>query len=81
MNTGVHRVHKRLLDPLELESQVVVSCLMWYWELNSSVVQWQWVLITTEPFLKLSGHSLAMLLTMIKKVRPKQGVLVSAIQF
>lgn len=36
---------KKALDPLELESQAVESCLMWYWEPNSGPLQKQQVLL------------------------------------
>lgn len=31
-HVGTHEVQKKLLDPLELESQAVVSCLGWVLE-------------------------------------------------
>lgn len=39
MNQGAHRSQKDVSDTLELESQVVVYCLMWDWELKSDLLQ------------------------------------------
>jgi hypothetical protein len=39
MNTAVHGDQKSILDPLELESQVAVSPLHGFWELNWSFLE------------------------------------------
>lgn len=40
-----------MLGLQELESQVVRSCMLWVWKLNSGALQEQYVFLTDEPSL------------------------------
>lgn len=48
---------QRVPDPLQLESQAVVSCLKWFWERNPSPLQEQQVPLTAKPLCgPIHGH-------------------------
>jgi hypothetical protein len=49
MHTGTHRGQKRTLDPLELELQIVVNCLIRLLGIDLHLLQEQQVLLPANP--------------------------------
>ena len=59
---------RAISPPKELVLQAVVSCLPWCWELSSSPLQEQYIILTAEPSLLLQHGTVVRAIQRLKLV-------------